>query len=91
MNDSPARLDLRLNAAEQARITRAAAIRGVPVSTFVRDTVLREADAITAVELAIGLSAEESRRFLAAVDEPLEPNARLKKAMDEAAKLVRPR
>jgi len=25
------------------------------------------------------------------VDEPLEPNARLKKAMDEAAKLVRPR
>lgn len=40
-----ARLELRLGSAEKDRITRAAALRGQPVSAFVRDAVLREADA----------------------------------------------
>lgn len=40
-----ARLDLRLNARDKDRIARAAALRGVPVSAFVREAVLREAEA----------------------------------------------
>lgn len=44
----PARLELRLGSAEKERITRAAALRGQPVSAFVRDAVLREADAAIA-------------------------------------------
>jgi uncharacterized protein (DUF1778 family) len=76
-----ARLDLRLNSADKDRIGRAAELRGVPLSTFVRDAVLREADNVMAAELTVTLSREESRRFLAALDKPFRPNARLKKAM----------
>jgi uncharacterized protein (DUF1778 family) len=42
-----------------------------------------------AAELTVTLSAAESRRFLDALDKPFKPNARLKKAMADAAKLIR--
>ena len=80
-----ARLDLRLNPGDKARITRAADLRGVPVSVFVRDAVLREAESVMAAELTVVLSAEESRRFLKALDAPFQPNARLKKALARVA------
>lgn len=83
-----ARLDLRLNPADKARINRAADLRGVPVSAFVRDAVLREAENVMAAELTVTLSPAESRRFLAALDKPFKPNARLRKAMTAAAKLI---
>ncbi|MEZ5544984.1 MAG: DUF1778 domain-containing protein [Lysobacteraceae bacterium] len=44
MTTAAARLDLRLNPADKARISRAADLRGVPLSAFVRDAVLREAE-----------------------------------------------
>ncbi len=88
MTTSAARLDLRLNAADKDRIARAAALRGMPVAAFVRDAVLREAEAAMTAELTITLSAAESRRFLAALDKPFKPNARLKKAMAGAAQLT---
>lgn len=77
-----ARLDLRLNPGDKARIARAADLRGVPVSAFVRDAVLREAENVMTTDLAVTLSPEESRRFLDALDKPFKPNTRLKKAMD---------
>lgn len=77
-----ARLDLRLDPDAKARITRAAELRGVPLSTFVRDAVMREAENVMAAELTVTLSADESRRFLAALDAPFKPNARLKRAME---------
>lgn len=89
MTTAAARLDLRLNPADKARINRAADLRGVPVSTFVRDAVLREAETVMAAELSVTLSVAESRRFLAALDKPFKPNALLKKAMADAAKLIR--
>ncbi len=46
MTITAARLVLRLNPADKARIARAADLRGVPLSAFVRDAVLREADNI---------------------------------------------
>ena len=82
MTTTAARLDLRLDPKDKARITRAADLRGVPLSAFVRDAVLREADNVMAAELTVTLSVEESRRFLAALDKPFKPNARLKKAME---------
>jgi uncharacterized protein (DUF1778 family) len=82
MSRTAARLDLRLNARDKERIARAAALRGVPVSAFVRDAVLREADAAVAAELTVTLSPEESRRFLAALDKRFKPNARLERAME---------
>lgn len=81
MTTPTARLDLRLNPSDKERITRAADLRGVPVSAFVRDAVLREAENVMAAELTVTLSPEESRRFLDALDAPFQPNAKLKKAL----------
>lgn len=81
MTIAAARLDLRLNAEDKARISRAADLRGMPLSAFVRDAVLREADNVMAAELTATLSLEESRRFLKALDVPFQPNAKLKKAL----------
>ena len=81
MPNGPARLDLRLNAVDKDRIHRAADLRGVPVSVFVRDAVLREADSVMAAKMSVTLSAQESRRLLKALDSPFRPNARLKKAL----------
>ena len=88
MTAAAARLDLRLESRDKDRIAKAAALRGMPVSSFVRDAVLREAEAAIAAETIVPLSEEESRRFLAALDAPFQPNARLKKAMDAAARLA---
>lgn len=89
MTVAAARLDLRLEPRDKERITKAAALRGLPVSSFVRDAVLREADAAIAADTVVTLSGAESRRFLAALDAPFQPNARLKVAMDAAASLAR--
>jgi len=88
MNTTAARLDLRLNTADKHRIARAAALRGMPVSVFVREAVLREADSAIAADAVVTLSETETRRFLAALDAPFTPNARLQQAMDAAAQLV---
>lgn len=82
MTTAAARLDLRLNPGDKARIARAAELRGVPLSAFVRDAVLREAESVMAAELTVTLSAQESRRFLTALDKPFKPNPKLKKAME---------
>lgn len=88
MTTSTARLDLRLELRDKDRIAKAAALRGMPVSSFVRDAVLREADATIAADTVVTLSETESRRFLDALDTPIRPNARLKKAMESAARLT---
>lgn len=80
MTTTTARLDLRLDATDKARIARAADLRGVALSAFVRDAVLREAASVMAAELTVTLSSEESRRFLKALDGPFRPNSKLKKA-----------
>jgi uncharacterized protein (DUF1778 family) len=87
MTVGAARLDLRLNATDKARITRAAVLRGVPLSAFVRNAVLREAEDVMAAELTVTLSAQQSRRFLKALDAPFQPNAKLKKALARVAQV----
>jgi uncharacterized protein (DUF1778 family) len=81
MSTAAARLDLRLNTSDKDRIARAADLRGVPLSVFVRDAVLREAENVMAAELSVTLSAAESRRVLKALNAPFRPNAKLKKAL----------
>jgi len=88
MNTTTARLDLRLNSGDKQRIVRAAALRGMPISVFVREAVLREADSAIAADAVVTLSETETRRFLAALDAPFVPNARLQQAMDAAIQLV---
>ena len=81
MANAAARLDLRLDPDDKARIARAADLRGVAVSAFVRDAVLREAQSVVAAELGVTLSTAESRRFLRAFDAPFAPNPKLKRAL----------
>ncbi|WP_280187542.1 DUF1778 domain-containing protein [Delftia sp. PS-11] len=89
MTTATARLDLRLDAQDKERIARAAALRGIAVSAFVRDAVMREADAALAAETVTLLSEQESRRFLEALDAPFQPNDRLQQVMDAANRLAR--
>lgn len=86
MSQAAARLDLRLDAHDKARILRAAEVRGMAVSAFVREAVLREADQVMAASFSTTLSAEESRRFLDAIDAPFAPNAKLERALARSHK-----
>ena len=52
--------------------------------------VLNEADQAPAASAAVVLSPEESRCFLDGLDKLFQPNARLKKAMEEAEGLLKP-
>ncbi|MCB1567923.1 MAG: DUF1778 domain-containing protein [Xanthomonadales bacterium] len=88
MTTTAARLDLRLNTRDKDRIALAAALRGVPVSAFVRDAVLREAEAALAADMTITLSPEESHRLIAALDKPFTPSAKLKQAMERGLTLA---
>lgn len=76
-----ARLDLRLSARDRERLDRAAALAGLPLATFVRTAVLREADRTVAAESAVTLSAAESKRFLAALAKPFAANPALRRAL----------
>ncbi len=84
-----ARLDLRLASREKDRIAKAAALCGMTVAAFVRHVVLREADATIAADSVVMLSEQESRHFLATLDERFRPNDRLTAAMDAAARITK--
>ena len=82
-----ARLDLRLSARDRERIDRAASLVGLPLATFVRTAVLREADRTVAAESVSTLSPSESRRFLASLGKPFAPNAALRRAIKKGEEL----
>lgn len=83
-SSASARLDLRLDPSDKARIARAAELRGMPLSVFIRDTVIREAEQIMAAELTATLSAEASRHILDALDAPFQPGDKLARALARA-------
>lgn len=88
MTTVSARVDLRLEACNKDRIAKAAALRGMPLSSFVRVAVLREADAAIAADTVVAVSKAESLRLLDALDALIRPNARLKKAVESAGRLT---
>ena len=83
-----ARLDLRLSVKDRQRIERAAALAGLPLATFVRTAVLREADRAVAAESVTTLSTAESKRFLSALAKPFAPNAALRRAMKRGDEIL---
>lgn len=68
--------------AELTQVSRAAKMRGVSLSDFAHDAILREADIIIADELSVTLSLEQSRRFLTLMDAAFKPTAKLQNALD---------
>ncbi len=79
--------DLYLDAGERERIEKAAALRGMTVSAFMRHVVLREVDALIAADIAASLPKPEVHRHPPALDEPFRPNDRLKRVIQAAARL----
>lgn len=82
---SAARFDLRMTPEDKSRLVRAAQLRGMPLSAFVRDAVMREAEQVMTAELTAQLSAAQSQQFLDALDAPFHPNARLQRALARVA------
>lgn len=82
-----ARLDLRLSPEDKERVEAAASLRGLPVASFVRAAVLREAEQTMSAEYLARLSPSESKRFLKALAGPFQPNAALRKAIARGDKL----
>lgn len=80
------RMDVRLDAAEKARIQTAASLRGQKASVFAREVMLREADVVLAQHTTVALTAEESRRFMDALSAPFKPNAKLARAIARAGR-----
>ena len=75
------RMNLRIKPEVKARLVRAAALRHTDLTDFVTQTALREAEAVIAEAEQIGLSERDSLRVLDMLENPPEPNARLRTAI----------
>lgn len=84
---SAANLMLRIDPAAKKLVTRAASLRGVSTSDWVRSVITAEArrEIKEATTQTIALSEEDQRRFWDALQKP----ARLTKKQKELAKLMR--
>ena len=74
-------LHVRLPEATKRRIEDAARIRGQTVTDFVKAAVLDRTEEVLQQEQRLVLSEEAMRGFLAALDNPPDPNAKLKRLM----------
>lgn len=83
------RLDVRLSAEHKKMIEQAAAALGQSVSAFTSSTMVREAEEVMARFGSLRLTDRDRDAFLAALDAPPKPNARLRKAARSHAKRTR--
>ena len=75
-----ARLEVRVSAAQKSLLQHAAALSGRTLSEFVVTSARDAARRVIAEHESIRLSREEQLAFVQALLQPLEPNARLKRA-----------
>jgi len=86
------RLDLRLEASDKREFALAAQLLATPVSSFVRQAARERAREVIAQAQSastVALSAEESQRFLDALDAPFAANAKLERALARARQIPR--
>ena len=67
----------------------AAAWRGVPVSSFVIEAAAKAADDVIERERLIQLTRADAEQILNLLDNPPEPNAALRKAVEAHQRLIR--
>lgn len=84
-----ARLDLRLDPERKHLIEQAASLLGQSVSAFTVSSAVREAGEIIERFGMLSLSDRDRDAFLAALDNPPKPNARLRKAFKAHGKTAR--
>jgi len=73
-------MSLRIPAAEKAILLRAAALRRTDLTDFVRQHSLNAARAVIREAEHLELSAQDSLRVLALLEDPPKPNAKLRTA-----------
>jgi uncharacterized protein (DUF1778 family) len=74
------RMSLRIPAAEKSILLRAAALRSVDLTDFVRQHSLKAAHAVIAAAEQVKLSVRDSNRVLDLLENPPTPNAKLRAA-----------
>ncbi len=79
------RITARVPMAVQETLEMAASLTGATLNQFVVQSALREAERIIEQERVIRLCARDTEAFLAALDNPLPPNAALKAALEDYA------
>lgn len=89
MTPHNARLGVRLTNEQRELIEQAAGLLGQSVRDFAVSTMVREAQEVMARSVAIHLSKRDWDAFQAALDNPPEPNAKLRKAMRDHDRQVR--
>lgn len=77
------RITARVPMAVQETLEMAARLTGATLNQFVVQTALREAERIIEQERVIRLSVRDTEAFLAALDNPLPPNATLKATLED--------
>jgi len=82
------RLDVRLKAEHKQMIDRAAGLLGQTVSAFTVSTLVKEAEQVIGRFGVLRLSDRDRDAFLAALDNPPEPSARLRQATRDHAREV---
>lgn len=83
------RLDVRMASDRKDLIEQAAGLLGQTISAFTVSTLVREASDVVERFGTVSLSDRDRDAFLAALDNPPKPNARLKRAFKAHDKLVR--
>ncbi|MDE1991910.1 MAG: DUF1778 domain-containing protein [Rhizobiaceae bacterium] len=78
--DDNKRMNLRIRPEQKAKLMRAAAIKNTDLTDFVLENALREADAVIQAAEHITLSKRDSLLVLDLLENPPEPNARLRAA-----------
>jgi uncharacterized protein (DUF1778 family) len=71
------RRELRLSSSDDDLITEAAGLLGVPVSEFLLDRAVTEAESIVDADRKVRLQQDSYDRFLAALDVPPKPVSKL--------------
>ena len=82
------RLDVRLAGEHKKLIQQAAELLGQTISAFTVSTLVQEAQQVVERFSSLQLSDRDRDSFLAALDNPPEPNARLRRAAKAHAKGV---
>ncbi len=77
------RFSIRATAKQKELISRAAARRSQSISEFVLENSIAAAEGLNLDNAHFVLSPEKYRKFVAALDEPLRPNAALRKLFSE--------
>ena len=79
--DDNKRMNLRISPETKAKLIRAAAIRNTDLTNFVMQTALREAESVIEADETIKLSKRDFLRVLELLENPPQPNAKLRSAI----------